>query len=519
MTRINKFATIALILLVTMSSCKYINKDIFEGETSAFGKYVERIDTLKLHQCLSEIMKADTSHRKSDFIVKHYYDSIINSSEYTPVWFSNEGLSNDCNTFLNCLQQELPNSGLNPDAFFLTEITDDIEIVNKLAFDSLNIDINKILSRLDYNLSKAYVRYTTGQRYGFVRPDKMLNSLYYREDRGYYAHLFDYTVTPPDYYAALNKLTSEDRMEYLESSKPANNDIYESLKTEYAKAKDKDERNKIAVNMERCRWSLKHPDKAARKVLVNIPSQQLWATGGDTVLSMKICCGAWDTKTPLLCSEISYMQVNPEWSLPPKIVESDFKRHVGDSAWFARHKYFVVNRKTGDTLNIAHLGVNAMRNQGLRFVQRGGAGNSLGRIVFRFASSFSVYLHDTNTPSAFNKERRTLSHGCVRVEKPFELACFLLPDMDEWEKDRLRISMDIPAQTERGLNWLSKNSGKPRPYRLFTYHAVRPKVPVYIVYYTVYPNPATGIMEIWPDFYGYDKAIRKSMGSMLADNF
>ena len=151
----------------------------------------------------------------------------------------------------------------------------------------------------------------------------------------------------------------------------------------------------------------------------------------------------------------------------------------------------------------------------LRVVQKGGAGNSLGRIVFRFPNNFSVYLHDTNNRGAFQRERRTLSHGCVRVQKPFDLACFLLPEADEWTLDQLRISMDIRPVTERGRNYVSAHADAPRPLRLIQYRDVTPKVPVYIVYFTAYPNPATGKVESWPDLYNYDKAVVEEMGTFL----
>lgn len=497
------------------TSCKHLGASLLDTETSAFKEYKDSIDTLRMHKCLTAAMQGDTTHWRADLAVKHRYDSLAATGDWA-VWFDEEGVSEDADALLEYLRTELPANGLDARSFLTSQIEEDLDIIHKLAFDSVKQSINEVLPRLDYNLSKAYVRYVAGMRYGFVRPDKLLNKLYIRQDRGYYAHLFDYEIKAPAYGEVIQKMTEEDRIDYLTSSQPTSY-IYKDLQEHLKKCTDKDERRKTAVNMERCRWKIKHPEKGQRMVLVNLPSQQLWGIGGKEPLSMKICCGAWDTKTPLLCSQIGYIQVNPEWSLPPKIVESDFSRHVGDSAWFARHQYFVVNRKTGDTLNIASIGASGMKNQGLRFVQRGGAGNSLGRIVFRFLNNFSIYLHDTNQKYVFDRDRRTVSHGCVRVEKPFELASFMLPDVDDWTLDRLRISMDIPPVTERGMKWLKDHAGRPRPYKLLAYHAITPKMPIYIVYYTVFPNPETGVIETWPDFYGYDKPIKEAMNSLLPE--
>jgi murein L,D-transpeptidase YcbB/YkuD len=131
--------------------------------------------------------------------------------------------------------------------------------------------------------------------------------------------------------------------------------------------------------------------------------------------------------------------------------------------------------------------------------------------VFRFPNDFSIYLHDTNNRGAFQRDRRTVSHGCVRVQKPFELACYLLPDADEWTRESIRISMDMPPVTERGITWVRQHANAERPFRLISYHGVKPHVPLYIIYYTAFPNPKTGAVEYWPDHYGFDKVISKEL--------
>ena len=461
-----------------LASCIEGNRELTEADRSAFGTYVDSLDSALQGQ-----------------------------------WFDRMGMSSDADSLLSYLRQELPRHGLDTTAFFIPQIAEDLQTVHRLAFDSLGVSINEVLSRLDDNLSKAYVTYTTGQRYGFVEPGKLFN-LRDLKAKGGYARLFDYEIKAPDHHVAEEKLTSADRMGYLFASQPKGH-VYKALQTKLLSTDDKTLRHKLAVNMERCRWQISHPGENERMVLVNIPALQLWAVGADSVLNMRICCGATATKTPLLHSHISYMQVNPEWIIPQNIVDADVARHGGDSAYFARHRYYVVERSSGDTLRPADVTAAELSSGRLRVGQRGGAGNSLGRIVFRFPNNFSVYLHDTNNRGAFNSDRRTLSHGCVRVQKPFELACFLLPDADEWELDRLRISMDIRPVTERGISYLGEHSDDARPFRLVTYRDVAPKVPLYIIYYTAYPNPASGFVETWPDLYGYDETISEEMKPFL----
>ena len=207
--------------------------------------------------------------------------------------------------------------------------------------------------------------------------------------------------------------------------------------------------------------------------------------------------------------------MNPEWNIPFNIIKTDVARHGGDSAYFARNRYDIVDRETGDTLQASEVGKERLLSGKMKVVQKGGSGNSLGRIVFRFPNNFSVYLHDTNNRGAFNRERRTLSHGCVRVQKPFELACFLLQGADEWTKDQIRISMDMRPVTERGREYVRNHADAPRPFRLISYRDITPHMPLYIVYFTAYPNPTTGKVELWPDLYDFDKVITKEIGPFL----
>ena len=457
-------------------------RELTEAERSAFGEYVNQMD-----------------------------------SALTGVWFDRMGVSADADSVCAYLSREVPRNGLDTAAFFIPAIARDLEIVHQLAFDSVGVSINDLLPRLDANLTKAYIRFATGQRYGFMRP-RVFNRMDPKVGNpGTFARVFDYDVAAPDTTEAAKKVKDDDRMSYLIESAP-NTYIYKALLKEMDKTTDAGKRHQIAVNMERCRWQIPHPKEHQRQILVNIPAQQLWAIGGDTVLDMRICCGAVPTKTPLLNSEISYMQVNPEWIIPYNIVKTEVAHHAGDSAYFARNRYSIINKESGDTLNVADVNSGALLSGNIRISQRGGVGNSLGRIVFRFPNNFSIYLHDTNNRGAFQRERRTLSHGCVRVQKPFELACYLLPDADEWTRESIRISMDIPPVTERGRSWVSQHASAKRPFRLISYRDVKPHVPLYIMYYTTFPNPKTGAIDFWPDIYGFDKVISKELKWISAES-
>ena len=463
----HSLSSILIAIFVLLTSCGMGSHEPTEAELSAFGNYVTQLD-----------------------------------SSVTGNWFTRMGLSYDADSLLACLRHDLPENGLDSSLFKLSQIAEDLKIVRALAFDSVGQSINQVLPRLDKNLSQAYMRYVTGQRYGFVRPKKIMND-----------HIFAYEVEKPDTALVASKMVSNDRMSFLKESLPKSA-VFKALQKEFAKTTDKDLRRKLLLNMERCRWQMKQPDGKGRYVVVNIAAQQLWAVG-DTVLPMRICCGKVSTKTPLLYSELSYMQVNPEWNIPYNIVKSEVAHHGGDSAYFARHRYYIVNRSTGQKVDARSVTPAQLSSGNWRVSQQGGAGNSLGRIVFRFPNDFSVYLHDTSNRGAFNSEHRLLSHGCVRVQKPLDLAFFLLPDIDDWTKDMFRISMDFAPQTDRGKSYLRSHAEDPRPLRLISYKDIKPKVPLYITYYTAYPNPGTGVVEMWPDHYGYDQLIGHELEPFL----
>ena len=443
-----------------------------EAEMSAFGTFVYQLDTLPQEH----------------------------------IWFSRMGVSEDADTLLAYLRRELPRNGLDSMAFHLPEIAEDLNIIHLLAFDSVGQNINDVLRRLEANLTAAYVDYTTGQRYGFMRPDRVFNRLDYKPDSTGYVRLFDIEVQAPRREEAEQMLTSDERIPYLIASTPTDA-VYAALQARLTTTSETSDRRILAVNMERLRWRCQRPVTNEHYIWVNIPAQQLWAVTPDSVLTMRICCGATATKTPLLHSAVSYIQVNPEWQIPFSIVKNEVSNHGGDSAYFARHHYYIIDKNSGDTLNPAKVSGSALQSGRLRVGQRGGPGNSLGRLVFRFPNNFSVYLHDTNSPSAFQRDRRTLSHGCIRVEKPFELAQYLLPDADEWFLDRLRISMDMKPTGERGKKYLEEHPKEPSPRRLLRYIDVKPHVPLYLEYFTAYPTPGTDSIAIWPDRYGYDRVI------------
>ena len=161
-----------------LASCVNGNREYDEADYSAFGTFVHALDTAEQRAYLTHLLDADTSKWEADKAVRQYYAE----GTHEPFWFTRDGVTDQADSLLTQLQRELPQHGLNPKAFFLSEIETDLETVHKLAFDSVGQSINEVLPRLDYHLTKAYARYTVGQRYGFIRPDVVFNRLDYKVD-------------------------------------------------------------------------------------------------------------------------------------------------------------------------------------------------------------------------------------------------------------------------------------------------------------------------------------------------
>ena len=195
------------------------------------------------------------------------------------------------------------------------------------------------------------------------------------------------------------------------------------------------------------------------------------------------------------------MDFNPQWIIPKSIIKKSVKHHAGDVGYFESRDYFIRQRSTGKEISPAAVTGDMLMSSDYMVIQRGGEGNSLGRIIFRFDNDYSIYMHDTSNRSVFARGDRSVSHGCIRVEKPYELACFMLADKDERLMQRIKYSMTVKYGRHR--------TGEDDPIdRKMMLHSqkVEPQVPIFITYYTLYPD-ATGTLVGHNDIYGFDPVI------------
>ncbi len=449
----------------------------------------------------------------ADNYTRDYY-----SAHQPLVWLTPMGIDERADTLLSFLQ-EVENMGLDKNFFSLADIRNLTKQVRECSFEGK--DANQLLAQTEFMLTRAYLRYACGQRYGFTQPNALFNRLLVdipapgeARKTTRYRRIFDLPAEEPtDSFArhALMQVREHRVGDFLREVQPKNK-AYVQLQKEYERAKSKgeSERARLArVNMERARWSYAHPD-TGKYVWVNVADFMLTVvdTKRDTSLTMRVCAGNMSHKTPLLKSEIKWMELNPYWVIPHTIVRKEIMpRHVGDSAYYARNRYVAINKETKEQCDPSLLSAEDLRSARYTLRQENGAGNSLGRIIFRFPNRFSVYLHDTNNRSAFNREVRAVSHGCVRLERPLDLAIFLLDNPSLTEIDRIRVAIDKEPLTVAGRSYRQQMAGKRKTMR--TIHLPTP-VPVWLEYWTLCPD-TQGQLQTHPDNYGYDNVIEKAL--------
>ncbi len=491
-----------------LSSCNEKTNNPYKGLTlDAFSELSSdcyKLDARVIRERISGIAENDGAPLSMDIRTRKFY---LNNNRF--IWINRLGVFSRADTLLSIIRQA-GRYGFNARMFRTDAIEEDLKRVRSLDVGGGNESINEIMARLEYNLTKAYLRYSASMRYGIVNPDHLYNNFEkYDLDSvtTRFRQLSDLDVERPDdafYVLALTKAFNDSIGEFLSELQPDNHfyrNLIERLNNVDMSAS---ERIKTICNIERCRWQFKLcPDKAHvdKYVEVNIPSFSLRAVDGDSLLIMRIGCGTLENKTPLLAGLIKRMDVNPQWIVPKSIS----KGFLHNYEYMHKMGMFVLDKKDGK-LPPESASYGKVMNGEQFIVQAGGPKNSLGRIIFRFDNNFSVFLHDTSSPWVFQRKKRAVSHGCVRVEKPFELALFLMDDKDEEIVEKLKYSMTVKLVNDKDS--LTKN--KIDRKKLVNSLPVRPAVPLFVRYFTVYWGD-DGRLADFQDIYGYDEALAEQL--------
>jgi murein L,D-transpeptidase YcbB/YkuD len=231
----------------------------------------------------------------------------------------------------------------------------------------------------------------------------------------------------------------------------------------------------IVANLERRRWAPRTTPPT--RLEVNVAAQTLEVfQDGALVLSSRVVVGRPADKTPIFSDQVEAVVFNPPWNVPSTIATTEIlPKARRDPGYLARNR-FVVQDGSGPVSQ--------------RLQQLPGPGSALGLFKFDLPNGFNVYLHDTPAKALFARDERAFSHGCIRVEKPRELADLLLAGSPAGRPEAVQAALDAGATGRVAL--------------------ARP-VPVSIAYWTVFVD-AEGQANFRRDLYGWDAKTLAAMG-------
>jgi murein L,D-transpeptidase YcbB/YkuD len=244
--------------------------------------------------------------------------------------------------------------------------------------------------------------------------------------------------------------------------------------------------DEIRANLERLRWVAQ--DIAGDFLIVDIAgfTASLYLDGNPAWHS-RVVVGRPFRRTPAFRATMDHLVLNPTWTVPPTISREDvLPKLQRDPGYLAANDMRVVDNagRTVDTATIDWSEYLA-RSFPYQIVQAPGAGNPLGQVKFMFPNSHSVYLHDTPAPELFRKAERAFSSGCIRIERPLELATLLLDDPVRWSAEALAAAIA---------------TGETRTV------PVRRRVAVMLLYFTAAPY-GDGDVQFRRDLYGRDARV------------
>ena len=198
----------------------------------------------------------------------------------------------------------------------------------------------------------------------------------------------------------------------------------------------------LEINLERARWVL--DDIEDDFILVNIAGFEAYIVQDkEVVWQTKVQVGSQFHQSPVFRDEMKYLVLNPTWTVPYSIATKEMLPQIkSDPDYFAKRDFDLKDRngKFIDPNSVDWSQVSA-RNFGYWLVQRPGPGNALGRVKFMFPNDHAVYLHDTPSKYLFSRAERAFSHGCIRVENPFDFAEQLL-GKDGWTQEKFQDALD-----------------------------------------------------------------------------
>ena len=250
--------------------------------------------------------------------------------------------------------------------------------------------------------------------------------------------------------------------------------------------------DQLRVNLERLRWL--GSERAREFVAVNIATYSaVYFADGEIRWRGRAIVGRPGRQTPAFRDDLSYLRLNPSWTVPPTILRQDVLPGVRRDPDYLRKHHLRLIAADGSIVDPASVDWRRARAASFPYTLRQdpGAENALGRVAIMFPNRHAVYMHDTPTRELFAKPERMLSSGCIRIENPVALAEMLIDNPAEWNRDAL----DAAIATDKTVR-----INLPR------------KIPIMLFYLTAFPDK-DGRIHFRQDLYGRDQPVLDALNA------
>jgi murein L,D-transpeptidase YcbB/YkuD len=247
---------------------------------------------------------------------------------------------------------------------------------------------------------------------------------------------------------------------------------------------------RIIINMERWRWMPE--DLGPLYVWINVPAFELYVVkDGKTIYADKTQVGTIAHPTPVFSADMKTIVFNPEWIAPRTVLVESLLPAL-------RRKNYGILTKHGFSVSYQGRPVNATKVDWGRvnildytFIQRPGPASNLGKVKFLFPNKHAVYMHDTFAArrKVFDEKMRAIGYGCVRMEKPEQLAELLLAEDKGWPASEVKALWDKAVNSPVTIDH---------------------KLPVHTTYFTAVVDE-TGEVATFPDIYGLDHKLAAAL--------
>lgn len=211
--------------------------------------------------------------------------------------------------------------------------------------------------------------------------------------------------------------------------------------------------HQIVANLERLRWL--EQERPEKYIIVNIPSAMLWAVENDrVVIEMPVVVGMSYRPTKSFKTEVSGVRFNPTWTVPQRLKWEDILPKVQKDISYLDDKNIELyegygrNARTLDPHAIDWQHISWGELGRIRMVQTPGDHNALGRYRVLMDNPYDIFMHDTNHKEYFDRTERLNSSGCIRLERPEEIARFILEGTRDWNDRKMRNVLQSVKKTD-----------------------------------------------------------------------